>query len=97
MKVTPLRISHYIEPSFRGSSFGRSLSRSSGATQYLTARARQHLCALLMMASSMFGAKQRISKPLSALAVLTGRRREIKHPRPKMFGSKRVSVFATDR
>ncbi|ACO68207.1 predicted protein [Micromonas commoda] len=54
---------------------GRSLSRfpGSGATQYLTTRARQHLCALLMMASSMFGAKQRISKPLSALAVHTGR------------------------
>jgi len=35
-----------------------------------------------MMASSMFGAKQRISEPLSALAVHTGRYREIKHPRP---------------
>ena len=31
-----------------------------------------------MMASSMFGAKQRISEPLSALAVHTGRYREIK-------------------
>ena len=45
------------------------------------------------MASSMFGAKQRISEPLSALAVHTGRYREIKHPRPKIFGAKRVSVL----
>ena len=66
------------------------------ATQYLTTRAGQHLCALLMMASSIFDAKQRTSKPLSALAVRTGRHREIKHPRPKMFGAKHVSIFATD-
>jgi len=50
-----------------------------------------------MMASSMFGAKQRINERLGALAFLTGRHGEIKHPRPKIFGAKRVSVFATDR
>ena len=37
----------------------------------------------------MFGAKQRISEPLSALAVHTGRYREIKHPRPNF--SQRVN------
>ena len=42
----------------------------------------QHHCALLTMSSSIFGAEQRISEPLSALAVLTGRHREEKHPRP---------------
>jgi len=35
------------------------------------------------MLSSSFGAEQRISEPLSALAFLTGRHREIKHARPK--------------
>ena len=52
---------------------------------------------LLMMSSSIVGAEQRIGEPLSALAVLTGRHTEKKHARPKMFGAKRVSVFATDR
>ena len=37
-----------------------------------------------MVLSSIFGAKQRICEPLSALAFLTGRHREIKHPRPKI-------------
>ena len=35
-----------------------------------------------MMIPSIFGAEQCISEPLSALAVLTGRHREKKHPRP---------------
>ena len=34
------------------------------------------------MSSSIFGAEQRISEPLSALAVLTGRHTEKNHPRP---------------
>ena len=38
-----------------------------------------------MMLSSIFGAEQRINEPLGALAVLTGRHREIKHPRPKIY------------
>ena len=42
------------------------------------------------MSSSIFGAEQRISEPLSALAVLTGRHREIKHPRP-CFSQKSTS------
>ena len=33
---------------------------------------RQHQCALLTMSSSIFGAEQRISEPLTALAVLPG-------------------------
>ena len=51
-------------------------AKSSAATYYLTTRARQHLCALLMMMPSIFGTEQRISEPLSALAVLTGRHTE---------------------
>ena len=46
-------------------------AKSSVATQYLTTRARQHLCALLIMMPSIFGVEQRISEPLTALAVLT--------------------------
>ena len=42
------------------------------------------------MSSSIFGAEQRISEPLSALAVLTGRHREKKHPRP-CFSQKSTS------
>ena len=37
------------------------------------------------MSSSIFGAEQRIGEPLSALAVLTGRLREEKHPRPNFI------------
>ena len=37
------------------------------------------------MLSSSFGAEQRINKPLSALASLTGRHTEIKQPRPKIY------------
>ena len=51
---------------------------------------RQHHCALLTMSSSIFGAEQRISEPLSALAVLTGRHRENEHPRPN-FSQKSTS------
>ena len=43
-----------------------------------------------MMASSIFGAKQRISKPLSALAVLTGRHME-KNTRDLNFCQKSTS------
>ena len=46
---------------------------------------------------SIFGAEQRISEPLSALAVQTGRHTEKTHARPKTFGAERVSVYATDR
>ena len=42
------------------------------------------------MSSSIFGAEQRISEPLSALAVLTGRHRGKKHPRPN-FSQKSTS------
>ena len=42
------------------------------------------------MSSSIFGAEQRIGEPLSALAVLTGRHREKKHPRP-CFSQKSMS------
>ena len=42
------------------------------------------------MSSSVFGAEQRISEPLSALAVLTGRHRGKKHPRPN-FSQKSTS------
>ena len=39
-------------------------------------------CTLLTMSSSIFGAERRSSEPISALAVLSGRHREKKHPRP---------------
>ena len=42
------------------------------ATSYHTTQTRRRRCALPMMASSMFGAKQRISEPLSALAFPLG-------------------------
>ena len=38
-----------------------------------------------MMLPSIFGAEQSINEPLSALAVLTGRHREIKHPRHQIY------------
>ena len=41
------------------------------------------------MSSCIFGAEQRISEPLSALAVLTGRHRGEKHPRPDLVKSQR--------
>ena len=65
-------------------------SSSLAATSYHTTQSRQRRCALLMMTSFTFGAERRIFEPLSARAVLTRRHREIKHPRPKMFGAKRV-------
>ena len=40
--------------------------------RFRATQTRQHHCALLTMSSSIFGAEQRISEPLSALAVLTG-------------------------
>ena len=46
-------------------------NRSSGATSHRATQTRQHQCALLTMSSSIFGTEQRISEPLSALAVLT--------------------------
>ena len=42
------------------------------AQRRLVCATRQHHCALLTMSSSIFGAEQRISEPLSALAVLSG-------------------------
>ena len=45
------------------------------------------------MSSSIFGAEQRISEPLSALAVLSGRHREEKHPRPNFRQKQRVNEF----
>ena len=48
--------------------------------RFRATQTRQHHCALLTMSSSIFGAEQRNSEPLSALAVLTGRHREIKTP-----------------
>ena len=50
----------------------RHRNRSSAATSSRATQTRQHRCALLTMSSSIFGAEQRISEPLSALAVLTG-------------------------
>ena len=50
----------------------RHRNRSSGATSSRATQTRQYHCALLTMSSSIFGAEQRISEPLSALAVLTG-------------------------
>ena len=41
-----------------------------------------------MMASSIFGAEPRISEPLSALAVLTGRHTENTHARPNFSQNK---------
>ena len=58
--------------------------------RFRATQTRQHHCALLTMSSSIFGAEQRISGPLSALAVLTGRHREKKHPRP-CFSQKSTS------
>ena len=58
------------------------LFSSSGATSHRATQTRQHQCALLTMSSSIFGAEQHISEPLSSLAVLTGRHREYKHARP---------------
>ena len=43
-----------------------------------------------MMMPSIFGAEQRISEPLSALAVQTGRHTEKIHPRP-CFSQKSTS------
>ena len=40
--------------------------------RFLATQTLQHHCALLTMSSSIFGAEQRISEPLSALAVLSG-------------------------
>jgi len=43
------------------------------------------------MSSSIFGAEQRISEPLSALAVLTGRHREKNTRDPVLVNSQRVN------
>ena len=43
------------------------------------------------MSSSIFGAEQRISEPLSALAVLTGRHREKNTRDPVLVKSQRVN------
>ena len=43
------------------------------------------------MASSIFGAEQRVSEPLSALAVLTGRHREKNTRDPVLGNSQRVN------
>ena len=45
------------------------------------------------MSSSIFGAEQRISEPLSALAVLTGRHREKNTRDPVLVKSQRVNEF----
>ena len=71
----------------------RHRNRSSGATSSRATQTRQHHCALLTMSSSIFGAEQRISEPLSALAVLTGRHRGKKHPRPNFSQKQRVNEF----
>ena len=44
-----------------------------------------------MMASSIFGAEQRISEPLSAVAILTGRHREKNTRDPILVKSQRVN------
>ena len=79
---------------------GRSLSRCPGATSSHTTKTRQVRCVLPMIMSSNFGAEQRISKPLTALAFQTGRHREIlKHPRPKIrkCNATKNSQITTDR
>ena len=45
------------------------------------------------MASSIFGAKRRISKPLSALAVHTRRHREIKHTRDQKYLARSACLY----
>ena len=52
-------------------------------------RHHQARALVLMMASSIFGAEQRIGEPLSALAVLTGRHREKNTRDPVLVNRKR--------
>jgi len=61
------------------------------ATSHRATQTRQHQCALLTMSSSIFGAEQRISEPLSALAVLTGRHRKKNTRDPILVKSQRVN------
>ena len=70
-------------------SLWRLVRPSQDATSHRATQTRQHQCALLMMASSIFGAEQRIGEPLSALAVLTGRHREKNTRDPVLVNTKR--------